>query len=47
MGERIVYLNGQFLPASEAKISVFDRGFFWGDAIGLDIVAQAERNARA
>ncbi len=33
MGERIVYLNGQFLPASEGKVSVFDRGFFWGDGV--------------
>lgn len=33
MGERIVYLNGQFLPESEASISVFDRGFFWGDGV--------------
>ena len=33
MTERIVYLNGQFLPESEAKVSVFDRGFFWGDGV--------------
>ncbi len=33
MGERIVYLNGEYLPASEARISVFDRGFFWGDGV--------------
>jgi len=33
MGERIVYLNGQFLPEAEAKVSVFDRGFFWGDGV--------------
>jgi D-alanine transaminase len=29
----IVYLNGQFLPAEEARVSVFDRGFLLGDAI--------------
>ena len=28
-----VYLNGQILEASEAKISVFDRGFIFGDGI--------------
>ncbi|MFS4415114.1 hypothetical protein [Maribacter sp. 2307ULW6-5] len=28
-----VYLNGQILPASEAKISVFDRGFIFGDGV--------------
>lgn len=29
----IVFLNGQFLPASEAKISPMDRGFLFGDGI--------------
>jgi D-alanine transaminase len=29
----IVYLNGQFLPLEDAKISVLDRGFIFGDAI--------------
>ena len=33
MAERIVYLNGEYLPAGEARISVFDRGFFWGDGV--------------
>lgn len=28
-----VYLNGSFLPASEAKVSVLDRGFIFGDGI--------------
>jgi D-alanine transaminase len=28
-----VYLNGQILEASDAKISVFDRGFIFGDGI--------------
>lgn len=28
-----VYLNGQYLPADEAKVSVFDRGFLLGDGI--------------
>lgn len=30
---RIVYLNGQWLPEDEAKVSVFDRAFLMGDAI--------------
>lgn len=30
---RIVYLNGEYLPASEAKISIFDRAVTFGDAI--------------
>ena len=29
----IVYLNGQFLPIEEAKISVLDRGFVYGDGV--------------
>ena len=28
-----VYLNGQFLPIEEAKISVLDRGFLFGDGV--------------
>ncbi len=28
-----VYLNGQFLPIAEAKISVLDRGFIFGDGV--------------
>ncbi|MDR1529059.1 MAG: D-amino acid aminotransferase [Burkholderiales bacterium] len=31
--ESIVYLNGEFLPLSQAKISVLDRGFIFGDGI--------------
>lgn len=30
---RIVYLNGAFLPAEEASLSIFDRGFLFGDGI--------------
>lgn len=30
---RIVYLNGEYLADSEAKISVFDRGFIFGDGV--------------
>jgi D-alanine transaminase len=29
----IVYLNGQFLPLEDAKISVLDRGFIYGDGV--------------
>jgi len=31
--ERIVYLNGSFVPRSEAKVSVFDRGYLYGDGV--------------
>ena len=30
---RIVYVNGEYLPEGEAKISVFDRGFLFADGI--------------
>lgn len=29
----IVYLNGNYLPAAEANVSVFDRGFLFGDGV--------------
>lgn len=28
-----VYLNGKYLPAGEASISIFDRGFIFGDGV--------------
>lgn len=28
-----VYINGRFMPAEEAKISVFDHGFLYGDGL--------------
>lgn len=31
--EQRVYLNGEFLPLSQAKISVLDRGFLFGDGV--------------
>lgn len=30
---RIVYVNGEYLPENEAKVSIFDRGFIFGDGI--------------
>ncbi len=33
MDNKTVYLNGQYLPLAEAKISVMDRGFLFGDGI--------------
>ena len=32
-GERILYLNGELLEESHARISPFDRGFLWGDGV--------------
>ena len=31
--EAIVYLNGEYLPMSQAKVSVLDRGFLFGDGV--------------
>ncbi|MDD5274846.1 MAG: D-amino acid aminotransferase [Methylovulum sp.] len=33
MENKTVYLNGQYLPLADAKISVLDRGFLFGDGI--------------
>src|SRR6266566_3131369 len=30
---KLVYLNGEYLAPQDAKISVFDRGFIFGDGI--------------
>ena len=33
MPDRIIYLNGEYLPASAASVSVMDRGFLFGDGV--------------
>ena len=33
MSDLIVYLNGDYLPIGEAKVSVLDRGFVFGDGV--------------
>ena len=33
MAERFAYLNGDYVPERDAKVSVLDRGFRWGDAV--------------
>lgn len=33
MSEPIAYLNGQWLPLSQAKVSVLDRGFLFADGV--------------
>ncbi|MCH8953517.1 MAG: D-amino acid aminotransferase, partial [Proteobacteria bacterium] len=30
---RIVYVNGDYVPEEEAKISIFDRGFLMADGV--------------
>ena len=33
MSERIAYLNGEFVVESQAKVSILDRGFLFGDSV--------------
>ena len=33
MENKIVYLNGDYIPLNEAKVSVLDRGFLFGDGV--------------
>src|SRR5436190_23009010 len=33
MKEGVCYVDGEFVPASEAKVSVFDRGFTAGEGV--------------
>jgi D-alanine transaminase len=33
MSDAMVFLNGKFLPVDEAKVSVLDRGFIFGDGV--------------
>ncbi len=33
MENNIVYLNGEYIREDEAKISIYDRGFMWGDCV--------------
>ncbi len=43
MNKGNVYLNGSFLPLQDARISVMDRGFLFGDSIYEVIPAYAGR----
>ena len=33
MSEMVAYVNGKFVPADTASITIFDRGLRWGDAV--------------
>ena len=46
MSEPLVYLNGAFTPIAEAKVSVLDRGFIFGDGIYEVIPIYARRMFR-
>lgn len=46
MTHPIVYLNGEYLPLPDAKISVLDRGFIFGDGIYEVIPAYSNKPFR-
>lgn len=33
MSEQLIYIDGQFLPRAQAKVSVYDHGFLYGDGV--------------
>lgn len=33
MGEQMIYLNGEFVKKEDAKVSVYDHGFLYGDGV--------------
>jgi len=43
MATDTVYLNGEYLPVTEAKVSVMDRGFLFGDGVYEVIPAYSGR----
>jgi D-alanine transaminase len=43
MSEATIFLNGEFLPASEGRVSVLDRGFIFGDGVYEVIPAYSRR----
>ena len=32
-GSRTVYLNGEYVPETDARVSIFDRGFLFSDGV--------------
>ena len=46
MADKQVFLNGDYLPISEAKVSVLDRGFIFGDGVYEVIPAYGNRPFR-
>ena len=39
MSELLIYINGDFVPRSEARVSVYDHGFLYGDGVFESIKA--------
>ena len=45
--DTLCYLNGEYLPLSEAKVSVLDRGFIFGDGVYEVVPVYARKLVRA
>jgi branched-chain amino acid aminotransferase len=43
MSELLIYVNGDFVPRSEARVSVYDHGFLYGDGVFESIKAYSGR----
>lgn len=43
MDEYLIYLNGEYVPRSQAKVSVFDHGLLYGDGVFEGIRAYSKR----
>lgn len=46
MSSQLIYLNGEYLPLEEAKVSVLDRGFIFGDGVYEVIPAYGGKTLR-
>ncbi|MDH5602144.1 MAG: D-amino acid aminotransferase [Gammaproteobacteria bacterium] len=46
MSSQLVYLNGEYLPLDQAKVSVLDRGFIFGDGVYEVIPAYGSKALR-
>lgn len=44
MTDQTIYLNGQFMPMSEARVPVLDRGFIFGDGV-YEVIPVYSRHA--
>lgn len=46
MPSQLVYLNGEYLPLNQAKVSVLDRGFIFGDGVYEVIPVYGDKTLR-
>ena len=46
MSDKQIFLNGEYMPISEARVSVLDRGFIFGDGVYEVIPAYGHKTFR-